>query len=145
MGCTLHQNVPSYKNHTHMAVAHGAQQQNWIQPSTSHLTMVQNRFGIPFWLVGAGAPPILGFLLVVGLGCSLGANRDFYPWPNFCAENGPPASRTEQRPSGNLVPDPPAREVNQGHRNSLRVAARRSSFAKINFNDLFLQPHTEVS
>ena len=28
----------------------------------------QNDFGIPFW----GAPPILGPILVVGLGCSLG-------------------------------------------------------------------------
>ena len=29
---------------------------------------------------GEGAPPILGFILVVGLGCSLGV-RDFDPWP----------------------------------------------------------------
>ena len=39
----------------------------------------QNRFGIPFWLVGA--PPILEPMIVVGLGCSLGV-RDFDPWPN---------------------------------------------------------------
>ena len=32
----------------------------------------QNRFGIPFWLVGE---------FMVGLGCSLGDNRAFDPWP----------------------------------------------------------------
>ena len=53
----------------------------------------QNRFGIPFWLVVA--PPILEPTLV-GLGCSLGGNRDFDPWPyvsgqgiNQCLENEP--------------------------------------------------------
>ena len=33
----------------------------------------QNRFGIPFWLVGA--PPILEPMIVVGLGCSLGVRE----------------------------------------------------------------------
>ena len=36
----------------------------------------------PFWYhFGMGAPPILEPILVVGLGCSLGDNRGFDPWP----------------------------------------------------------------
>ena len=47
----------------------------------------QNRFGMPslFWGSDVGdwvnSPPILEPILVVGLGCSLGANRGFDPWP----------------------------------------------------------------
>ena len=37
--------------------------------------------GIPFWLGLVNSPSILEPILVVGLGCSLGANRDFDPWP----------------------------------------------------------------
>ena len=37
----------------------------------------QNRFGTPFW----GAPPVLEPILVVRLGCSLGGNQAFDPWP----------------------------------------------------------------
>ena len=44
----------------------------------------QNRFGVPFWLVGE-LPPILGPMLVVGLGCSLG--RDFDPQPDGCTSS----------------------------------------------------------
>ena len=36
--------------------------------------------GIPSWLVNS--PVILGPILAVGLGCSLGGFRDFDPWPN---------------------------------------------------------------
>ena len=47
----------------------------------THVAVGQNRFGIPFWLVGA-------FSLVLGMGCSPGA-RDFDPWPLGLSSNLP--------------------------------------------------------
>ena len=41
---------------------------------------------IPFWLVNS--PPILEPILVVGLGCSLGYDLDFDPWPTPSSEAG---------------------------------------------------------
>ena len=43
------------------------------------MAMDQNQWDPIF---GIGAPPILGFILVVGLGCSLGVRfMGFDPWP----------------------------------------------------------------
>ena len=52
----------------------------------------QNRFGIPFWLVGEFTTHFRLPILVVGLGCSLKL-RAFEPWPCF-----PWKSRQENRP-----------------------------------------------
>ena len=65
----------------------GRQQQRSPEPFEKHCLLVEGstllmRMSQNQWYhFGASAPPILEPISVVGLGCSLGANRDFDPWP----------------------------------------------------------------